>query len=43
MLLNLEMLILKGNPLYTILQNEFEHGSKLHSIDISHVGPKFVF
>ena len=37
MLQNLEVLILKGNPLHTILLNGFEHGSKLHLIDISHV------
>ena len=34
---NLEMLILKSNPLHKIILNVFEHGSKLHLIDISHL------
>ena len=38
---NLEVLILKGNPLhfytFTLLLNGFEHGSKLHLIDISQI------
>ena len=34
---NLEMFILKSNPLHKIILNVFEHGSKLHLIDISQV------